>query len=110
MPGEFKSSVLHWNVLCDALKDGFDKVPSEQVEWDFRRPLIEAQLFGRTDILWDFICMQEVDKHQEIFTSKEAPADAVEVNCSSEDKIKCYLGQTAMREDNLMGCSIYYNA
>ena len=54
--------------------------------------------------------MQEVDKHQEIFTSKEAPADTVEANCSSADKIKCYLGQTVMKEDNMMGCSIYYNA
>jgi len=53
---------------------------------------MEAQLFGRTDILWDFICLQEVDKHQEIFSSKEAPTDAVEASSSSEDKIKCYLG------------------
>jgi len=29
MPGEFKASVLQWNVLCDALIDGFDKVPKE---------------------------------------------------------------------------------
>ena len=39
--GEFTVSVLTWNVLCDSIADSFDKVPSDQVVWEFRKPLIE---------------------------------------------------------------------
>ena len=30
--------------------------------WDFRRQLIDQQLFGRKDIMWDFFCLQEIDE------------------------------------------------
>ena len=43
--------------------------------------------------MWDFICLQEVDLHDSIFNE-------------SDD----YRGTLAMKQDNVMGCAIYYNS
>ena len=65
--GDYTVSVLTWNVLCQSLAHSFDKVDPNHIEWEFRKSLFEKLLFGRSDIMWDFICLQEVDRHQELF-------------------------------------------
>ena len=107
---EITVSVLHWNVLCQALANSFDKVPENQLTWQFRRPLIEQQLFCHDEIVWDFICLQEVDRHRELFNNEEAPADDVTPTSSIENKRNCYKGETAMKSDGMMGCAIFYNS
>ena len=64
--GLFRVRVLDWNVLCQALTKGFDQVKFENLEWFHRKQLFE-QMFNQTDengdLEWDFICLQEVDRH-----------------------------------------------
>ena len=60
--------------------------------------------------MWDFICLQEVDKHKMLFDSTKAPDSTVYPSDEIEMKRKCYLGKTEMKKDGVMGCSIYYNA
>ena len=60
--------------------------------------------------MWDFICMQEVDRHQELFVEDQVPGITVIPTSSIDEKRNCYLGKTFMKSDGVMGCAIYYNA
>ena len=60
--------------------------------------------------MWDFICMQEVDKHEELFVEDKVPDITVTPTSKIEEKRNCYLGKTYMKSDKVMGCAIYYNA
>ena len=60
--------------------------------------------------MWDFLCLQEVDRHQELFVEDKVPGITVIPTSSLQEKRNCYLGQTFMKSDGVMGCAIYYNA
>ncbi|MEZ6017417.1 MAG: endonuclease/exonuclease/phosphatase family protein [Planctomycetota bacterium] len=60
--------VVTWNVLADSLSDAFPKVPASELSWTHRSRNILAELtlerpFGR---LPDLICLQEVDRFDEL--------------------------------------------
>ena len=68
----------------------------ENLDW-FHRKLLFEQVFNETDengnLVLDFICLQEVDKHGEIFHNHPV-----------------YKGEVKMKDDGMMGCAIFYNS
>jgi len=61
----FIVNILQFNVLADALIDGFTHVADSSIlEWDHRWPLIQKILARES---YDFICLQEVDHYEDYF-------------------------------------------
>lgn len=72
--GEFTVRVLHWNVLAQALTDGFDKTPEECLPWDYRKQLFAQEFNKKRDDgtpFWDIIVTAECDKHDEFFSGND---------------------------------------
>ena len=64
--------VLHWNVLAQQLcsKDAFPKVDSRVTDWNHRAELFKQEFFKvnfEGTYEWDVICLQECDRHCELF-------------------------------------------
>ena len=66
--------VMTWNVLaqklCNGGPKGFCKVNEAFLTWEHRMPLFKQEILKRNNDgtpFWDIICMQEVDRHHEIF-------------------------------------------
>ena len=73
--------VLHWNVLAQQLtENSFPKVSEEHLSWDHRSKLFEEEFNKRTGsggYFWDVICIQECDKHVELFRNHPVFAGAI---------------------------------
>ena len=69
--------VLTWNVLAQQLTGiakgdsiAFDRVNPAVLTWDHRKELLCQEFFKKDandEPFWDVICLQEVDKHKELF-------------------------------------------
>jgi len=56
-------TVLQWNCLADWASDAFPRVAAEHLAWEYRKPLIIAEIM-RADP--DIVCLQEVDHFDDL--------------------------------------------
>ena len=69
--------VLHWNVLAQQLTgvEAFPLASEEVMTWEHRSELFKEEFFKKLDgenYFWDLICLQECDRHSELFENHEA--------------------------------------
>jgi len=90
-PREHRFKILQWNVLADGLAQhgDFVKVPPEVLEWDYRMPLMLAEV---AESEADIICIQELNHFKQLHHQLEPLGylgTFLAKQCSPANKYKC---------------------